>query len=240
MPLPQPHSGETQDDFHARCMADETMTAEYPDEAQRMAVCAAQWGGAQEHRSLARPATLKGTSPRFVATITTDAVDAVGDVLIPQGMDATEFEKRRTVFWNHQYDRPIAKTVGKLKRTEHGVEAEIEFAARHPDAKGEWFPDSVRSLVEQGVVVGVSVGFDVIEMRPATVADHKRYGPACKTIHSKWRLFEFSIAPLQCNLDAVVQAVKHRIITPDWARTHLGVDSPAPDVAAPQRKVILV
>jgi hypothetical protein len=39
MPLPTPNSGETNDDFLARCMQDETMLFEYPDEDQRFAIC---------------------------------------------------------------------------------------------------------------------------------------------------------------------------------------------------------
>ncbi|MGE5585729.1 MAG: HK97 family phage prohead protease [Bacillota bacterium] len=43
MPLPQPKDNEDKDSFIRRCMADETMTSEYPDEKQRYAVCLAQY-----------------------------------------------------------------------------------------------------------------------------------------------------------------------------------------------------
>lgn len=39
MPLPVPNEGETQEDFIQRCMANETMNKEFPDEDQRYAVC---------------------------------------------------------------------------------------------------------------------------------------------------------------------------------------------------------
>lgn len=45
MPLPTPQSGESQKDFIDRCMADEVMEDEYPDDNQRIAVCYAQWKG---------------------------------------------------------------------------------------------------------------------------------------------------------------------------------------------------
>ena len=51
MPLPKPNDGETKDEFIDRCMADETMQEEFPDEDQRYAVCLAQW----DERSAARP-----------------------------------------------------------------------------------------------------------------------------------------------------------------------------------------
>jgi hypothetical protein len=43
MPIPTPDAGQSKDDFLASCMADPTMTAEYPDADQRYAVCQAQW-----------------------------------------------------------------------------------------------------------------------------------------------------------------------------------------------------
>src|SRR5690606_39204725 len=51
MPLPKPNDGETKEEFLDRCMADETMQEEFPDEAQRYAVCLVQW----DERSAVRP-----------------------------------------------------------------------------------------------------------------------------------------------------------------------------------------
>lgn len=43
MPLPTPEPTEDKDAFIARCVANPTMVSEYPDAAQRYAVCQAQW-----------------------------------------------------------------------------------------------------------------------------------------------------------------------------------------------------
>ncbi|KKL54483.1 hypothetical protein LCGC14_2264950, partial [marine sediment metagenome] len=43
MPIPRPHDDETEKDFIARCMGDDTMNTEYPDNAQRSGVCHSQW-----------------------------------------------------------------------------------------------------------------------------------------------------------------------------------------------------
>ena len=43
MPLPKPRKSEKEDDFIDRCMGDEVMVEEYPDESQRRAVCQTQW-----------------------------------------------------------------------------------------------------------------------------------------------------------------------------------------------------
>jgi lambda family phage portal protein len=41
--MPTPEKNEEQDDFIGRCMVSGTMSSEYPDESQRVAVCSAQW-----------------------------------------------------------------------------------------------------------------------------------------------------------------------------------------------------
>ena len=42
MPLPYPKPAESEEQFISRCMADDRMVAEYPDESQRHAVCKRQ------------------------------------------------------------------------------------------------------------------------------------------------------------------------------------------------------
>ena len=42
MPLPKPIKDESEDEFIARCMSDDVMVKEYPDEKQRIAVCYSQ------------------------------------------------------------------------------------------------------------------------------------------------------------------------------------------------------
>ena len=42
MPIPTPKPSEKESEFMARCMSDETMKAEFPDEVQRLAVCIQQ------------------------------------------------------------------------------------------------------------------------------------------------------------------------------------------------------
>lgn len=43
MPLPTPNKNESQDKFIQRCMGNDTMLNEYPDEKQRSAVCYSKW-----------------------------------------------------------------------------------------------------------------------------------------------------------------------------------------------------
>lgn len=43
MPIPEPTPTQDKATFLAACMADDTMTSEYPDAAQRYAICLSQW-----------------------------------------------------------------------------------------------------------------------------------------------------------------------------------------------------
>jgi len=43
MPIPKPEQQEKMSEFLGRCMTDPTMEVDYPNENQRIAVCAKQW-----------------------------------------------------------------------------------------------------------------------------------------------------------------------------------------------------
>ena len=48
MPIPKPKDGEKEKDFISRCMSNDTMKEEYPDDDQRLAVCYSTWRKAKE------------------------------------------------------------------------------------------------------------------------------------------------------------------------------------------------
>lgn len=43
MPIPKPSKKESKNDFISKCMGDKTMNKDYPDQAQRAAICYSQW-----------------------------------------------------------------------------------------------------------------------------------------------------------------------------------------------------
>lgn len=43
MPIPVPQLKETRPEFIERCMSDNTMMDDYPDNSQRLAVCYTSW-----------------------------------------------------------------------------------------------------------------------------------------------------------------------------------------------------
>jgi HK97 family phage prohead protease len=52
MPLPKPKKDETKDDFIERCMGNDTMKEEYPDNGQRLAVCQSQWDNKESKEAM--------------------------------------------------------------------------------------------------------------------------------------------------------------------------------------------
>jgi HK97 family phage prohead protease len=168
------------------------------------------------------------TARGFTATITTATLDRDGEVVIPQGMDATEFEANPVLFWNHDYNQPVGKCLA-LRREPAGIVGEFAFAQRPEGFEGAYFPEFVASLVAQGVVRGVSIGYMPAEggTRRATVEDRKRYGDTVQTVFSKWKLLEVSVAPLQANPDALVTAISKGAVSAADATRWLGWTPPA-------------
>ena len=88
MPILKPNGGETKEEFINRCMADDTMQEEFPDESQRYAVCLAQW----DERAAARP-------QREIRMAELRAVEPAGDAneMIVEGR-AIVYERSTVLF----------------------------------------------------------------------------------------------------------------------------------------------
>jgi HK97 family phage prohead protease len=172
-------------------------------------------------------AEMSGTAKGFTAVITAETLDRDGEVLIPAGMNSKEFEQNPTLFWNHDYATPVGTTVD-LKRRERDIVGEFVFAKRPDGYSGEFFPEVAASLVGQGIVRAVSVGYvpEAGGVRRATDVDKKKYGDEVQTIFSRWKLLEVSLAPLQANPEALITAVKKGICSPAAARKWFGVEAP--------------
>ena len=161
-------------------------------------------------------ASLLKAGPKIEATISTETIDRDGEVLIAQGMDATEFSENPIVFYNHDYAQPIGR-VTDLRRSEKKIDATIEFAQRPEGFEGAYFPEFVESLVDQGIVKGISVGFIPTPggVRKASTKDREDYGDDVRNVFSKWKLLEISVAPLPANGEALISAVRKGLVDRD-------------------------
>jgi len=157
------------------------------------------------------------------AIISTESIDRDGEVLIAAGMDTTEFDSNPIVFYNHDYAQPVGK-VSDIRRGRNQIDATIEFAKRPEGFQGAYFPEFVKSLVQQGIVKGVSVGFVPKPggVRKASKKDREDYGDDVSQVFSKWKLLEVSIAPLPANGQALVTAIQKGAVSPEHASRWLG------------------
>lgn len=168
---------------------------------------------------------------KFTARITTDSLDRQDEVVIPQGGDLSEFARSGILSWNHDYGTPIGfpNKSSKINRSEGAIELGCTFMKRPNDFQGNFFPDYARAFVTQanaaGINPGVSIGFLPIESRKPTKSDLSRWGPSLQAVHSKWRLLELAIAPVQANQDAVVTAVGKGLIQRATAKA-VGLEVP--------------
>ena len=165
---------------------------------------------------------------KFKAVISTDSVDRDGEVMVPAGMNAKDYERNPVLLWNHDPSQPIGRSIS-LKREDSSIVAEFEFAPRPADYVGDWFPDYVRGLVAAGVVKAVSIGFMPLDggARVATKGDVERYGPDVRKVFSKWKLLEVSAVSVPANQDALIYAVSKGLISKTAAARFSRVEVPA-------------
>ena len=122
----------------------------------------------------------------IVHYITTNDIDKMRDVVEPKGMDDSEFGK--TVFYNHNYNLPIAKNIS-LKAIADGVKAKTVFSKNQ-------FADDIYNMHMEDIINTWSIGF---MPKPGCIEfDEKKN---CYVI-KEWRLFEYSSAPLAMNGNA--------------------------------------
>jgi HK97 family phage prohead protease len=124
-------------------------------------------------------------------------------------MNSRDYERNPILLYNHDPSLPIGRALS-LKRGEHEITADFEFAPKPDGIEGEWLPDYVRALVQAKVLRGLSIGFSPLPggMRLATKGDVEKYGPEVQRIFSKWTLQEVSVVSVPANQDALITAVQ--------------------------------
>lgn len=180
----------------------------------------------------------------FTARITKEVLDRDGEVLLPGGMDASEFDQSGAIFFNHDYSKPVAAPVGKLQKTANDIIGRGRFMKRVEGDNGDFLPDYVRSFVttmaREGRSAGVSIGFAPLESRAPTKKDREVYGGGITRVFTRWKLLEWSIAPVQANQDAYVTTMG-KSLNPAACKSLFGIETapaveeepkPEPDLSA--------
>ena len=142
----------------------------------------------------------------IVATANTARVDLDNEVVVPEGADTTYFNANKSILFNHDMNSPIGSMVNmKLLR------AESRWLVRMFISGGTPFCRDVRSLLREGVIKGVSIGFFATEAGQPTPEEKGLYGDH-RSIVRAWKWMELSVTPQPCNVDALVTVVGKSMI----------------------------
>lgn len=91
----------------------------------------------------------------------TSRLDRDGHVLIPSGIDLTNYRRNPIILWQHNPGAPVARCSSISV-----VDGELRGTGEFPPAGTSDTADEVCGLVKSGVVSAVSIGFDVRDAEP--------------------------------------------------------------------------
>lgn len=146
-----------------------------------------------------------------ISTISVASPDDTGDVLDPNTLDFTKFQKNPVVAYNHNYELPpIGKSLWQ-KRINNTWKAKTQYTSRPNEYPKDspWFPDAIFHMVQEGTMKGKSLG-GAVKWRQPTQEDADRLHfelKAAKRISEKALIWEYSVCPLGCHRDTLVEAV---------------------------------
>lgn len=143
----------------------------------------------------------------MLAEISNTSVDMSGDVMLPQGCDASLWQDSGTFLDEHD----VAKTLGRgldILRTENAVVVKVQFALNADPASSLYKRASdAWAEYKTGARNKFSIGFIPLEVSTKPHVCEK-YGPNCKRVISKWLLLEASCVTLPDNFATKVIDMK--------------------------------
>jgi HK97 family phage prohead protease len=173
---------------------------------------------------------------RLVKGLVSVAVpDLDNEVVVPSGLDTSYFpEKVKAVYFSHNYGELPVGTCRAMSVKDSGRSL---YAATYilPGARG----DDLLTAMEHEAINGFSVGFMPVEYGPPTPEETKAYG-LHDCIVRKGLLLEYSVTPMPCNPDALVELVSKSLIHRSSAVAFGLPDTPERKVFAVTERRVLV
>lgn len=203
MPLPKPHSGESQDDFISRCMGDPTAMEDFPDQEQRLAVCFRQW---REERSMSGAerkslrVEIKDAEKGIVEAVfaTLEQKDHDDDWTLPGAFG--EQNVRVSAYGHTSWRGALPVGRGKIREEGNKAIAELKFFMGTQHGR-----DHFEVIKEMGDLQEWSYGFDVLE-RGELTEELRQRGVA--RVLKKLKVHEVSPVMLAAGVGTQTLAIK--------------------------------
>jgi HK97 family phage prohead protease len=135
------------------------------------------------------------------------SVDIHGHVVVPSGIDITNFVKKPTIFWDHDTTLPIGEA-SDLELTADGLKGIVTFLPADTPIVGE-YAELAWTLMKKNLV-GFSIGFSFMK-------NSTEYDEASDVMFLNQAVIkEISVTPDPANADTVQIAIgKHRAMSAD-------------------------
>jgi hypothetical protein len=148
-----------------------------------------------------------------ISWISTDAVDKYNHVVLPKGMNDSQFALNPIVTLNHCYSMPaIGRSVWRKVTKDddtRGIKAKTVYPLK-PDTWGKepWPPDSVFALIQAGLLNGKSIGWLPTKVHWAEPKEAaKNSWPDSTLVIEEWLLIEYAVGTIPVNPETVVDIV---------------------------------
>jgi HK97 family phage prohead protease len=172
MPIPKPNTGEKQDEFIERCMGNDIMKEDFPDNKQRLAVCFKQWRGEDsldieiERRnvSLTEFRLSEEKQPKIIghAAMFNQLSEPLFDFrekIAPGAFKKSLKQDDIRALFNHDANYPLGRNKSgtlKLKEDNEGLYIEID------PPNTTWAKD-LQESIRRGDISQMSFGFTVVK-----------------------------------------------------------------------------
>jgi hypothetical protein len=170
-----------------------------------------------------------------VSILTTNSVDWSNEVVLPEGVDMDAYRKSMVVLWNHDNDKPIGSCEW-IKNHKNSIRAKTVYPADGTELSNQTW---IMTKCTPPVLKAKSIGF--LPRKPLRDATEDEL-----TEHPEWKgagvwddvlLLEYSVVPLGCNKDALIEMVNTKSINGAILKS-LGMEVPeVKQIEAPEIEV---
>lgn len=152
-----------------------------------------------------------------ISVVSDASVDADGEVVDPDSLNWSKFQKSPVVAFNHNYSiPPIGKSLWqKFVKSIGSWKAKTQYISR-PDtlpSDAIWFPDSIFHMVKSGALNAKSIGgaASYREITKEDIEKNPEYSKA-KRITKSVNIYEYSVGVIGVNKNTIVEQVSKSLV----------------------------